>query len=150
MARPGTQDYLILYVKDHRTNQVVHVEVHDRAGGKGQPAALLRGLRRHWLDLRFSHPMQSVQSMTTTHPEPILERLVGPTFAGFVVIDRDTGTAVHHELQALTHLSPRRRRRQAWWRLQRLRLRYRPPAYRVERTFCSSVDSFYSRYPDLA
>lgn len=150
MARPGTLNYLVLFVEDHRTNRVVHVEVHDRAGDKNQPAALLQELRTQWLKLRFSHPMQSVQSMTTTHPERILERLAGPAFAGFVVIDRHTETAVHHELQTLTNLSPRRRRWQAWWRSQRLRLRFRAPAYRVELTFCSSVNSFYLRYPDLA
>lgn len=143
------RDYVVFVVEDHRNNRLLHAEVHDKGRYPGNTEKLIRSLRRHWLELRYNHPMQSIQSYNTTSPETILQRLKGTAFVGTVVFRQSNKAAVHHELLDLSKHTPARRRRRAWWLLQSLRMRYRPPAYRIEQTYCSDSESFYQRYPDL-
>ena len=149
MSELKGRQYVVLVVEDRLQNRVLHAEVHDTSEKPGKFANVVRTLRRHWLELRFSHPMQSIQSYTTTHPEQILHRINGPAHFGLVIFRQTDNLPVYHELLDLSKLSPQRRRRKAWWHLRKLQLRYRPPVYRVERVFCSSEESFYLRYPDL-
>ena len=149
MSKLKGRQYVVLVVEDRLHHRVLHAEVHDRSEKPGKFASVVRALRRHWLELRFSHPMQSIQSYSTTHPEQILRCINGPAHYGLVVFRQTDNSPVYHELLDLTKLSPQRRRRKTWWHLRKLQLRYRPPVYRVERVFCSSKESFYLRYPDV-
>ena len=149
MSELKGRQYVVLVVEDQLHHRVLHAEIHDMSEKPGKFANIVRALRRHWLELRFSHPMQSIQSYTTTHPEQILHRINGPAHYGLVVFRQTDNSPVYHELLNLSKLSPQRRRRKAWWHSRKLQLRYRPAVYCVERVFCSSEESFYQRYPNI-